>query len=121
MIENVTNHKQISNINELPYFTVLGSKDICTSNRDIVGGFNKIRKKVLKSLIENKITKGHIFIIAPFMFENVYMTETEPKLGSFYTCKVHNNLDFIQPMKRVVKYLAEHYNTDEELKKKMCL
>ena len=47
------------------------------------------------------------------------MTDTKPKLVSYYTCKIHSNPEFYEAeKKRVVKYLVERYNTDEEYKNK---
>ena len=48
------------------------------------------------------------------------MADTEPiKLVSFYANKIHTNPEFYEAeKKRVVKYLVNRYNTDEEYKNK---
>jgi len=47
------------------------------------------------------------------------MADTEPKSVSFYTYKIHSNPEFYEAeKKRVVKYLVNRYNTDEEFKTK---
>jgi hypothetical protein len=47
------------------------------------------------------------------------MADTESKLLSYYTNKIHTNPEFYAAEKiRVVKYLVNRYNTDEEFKTK---
>ena len=47
------------------------------------------------------------------------MADTEPKLLSYYTNKIHTNPEFYETeKKRAVKYLVNRYNTDEEFKTK---
>lgn len=47
------------------------------------------------------------------------MTDTDLKVVSFYTNKIHSNPEFYElEKKRVVKYQVERYNTDDEYKQK---
>ncbi len=47
------------------------------------------------------------------------MTDTDSKVVSFYTKKIHSNPEFYAlEKKRVVKYQVERYNSDDEYKQK---
>ena len=47
------------------------------------------------------------------------MTDTDSKVVSFYTNKIHSNPAFYEAeKKRVVKYQVERYNNDDEYKQK---
>jgi len=52
-------------IEEIPLFTVLGLKAICGANRDVVSGYNKLRKDEVKQSLNNRINEGHTIIIPP--------------------------------------------------------
>ena len=41
-------------IEEIPLFTVLGLKAICSTNRDVVSSYNKLKKDEVKQLLINK-------------------------------------------------------------------
>ena len=47
------------------------------------------------------------------------MTDTDSRVISFYTNKIHSNPEFYEAeKKRVVKYQVERYNNDDEYKQK---
>ena len=58
----------ILNIDDLPVFTVLGLKAICSVNRDIIYGFNLLSKKDILQLLTNKLKQGYEIVIFPFIY-----------------------------------------------------
>ncbi len=47
------------------------------------------------------------------------MTDTDSRVISFYTNKIHSNPEFYEAeKKRVVKYQVERYNNDDDYKEK---
>ena len=59
---------RLLNIDDLPVFTVLGLKAICSVNRDIISGFNLLSKKDILLLLTNKLEQGYEIVILPHIY-----------------------------------------------------
>ena len=59
--------KELS-LEELPNFSILGLKQICSHNRDILHGFNRLPKTELILLINKKLIENCIIIIPPYVY-----------------------------------------------------
>jgi len=54
-------------IEELPIFSVLGLKAICSANRDVVSGYNLLKRDEVKQLLSNRMNQGHSIIIPAYV------------------------------------------------------
>ena len=61
--------KELS-LEELPNYSVLGLRQICSHNRDILYGFNKIPRTELIKLISQKLNNSCIIMIPPYVYND---------------------------------------------------
>ncbi len=61
----------------LHLFNVLGLEAICTSNRDIIFGFNSLNRQQVIQVLITKTYEGYKLVIPPFILKIMTILELE--------------------------------------------